>query len=75
MTVLELAKYYDFEEENQYYNYILDSITNGQRQQARMLYGKLMPRDKETCRYYVKSHYNTDTYVEFLEVINEKQEF
>ena len=39
-----LLKEYDFETESQYYEYIYESVVNGQRKQARSLFHE-MPQD------------------------------
>ncbi len=43
-----LAKQYDFETEEDYYNYIIASYQNGQRQQARTLFNQMKKSDQET---------------------------
>lgn len=43
----DLAKEYDFETAEQYYQYIIDSVSNGQRGQAKNLFRQMENYDKE----------------------------
>jgi hypothetical protein len=45
----KLAEYYELEENtcNCYYNYIVDSLINGQRQQVRSLFNQMHKEDKK----------------------------
>lgn len=43
----DLAKEYDFNSAEEYYQYIIDSVSNGQRQQAKDLFGRMENYDKE----------------------------
>lgn len=68
ITVLELALELDFKEDYNYYDYIVSSIINGQKKQAKSLYLKLQENDKEKARNFIKEeHYNH--YQKFLETI------
>lgn len=51
-TVETLAKEYDFNDSTEYYNYILDSVINGQRQQARNLIEAMRKGDKKQAIVY-----------------------
>lgn len=42
-----LAKEYDFESETDYYDYIIESVSNGQRTQAKSLFKKMKNYDRE----------------------------
>lgn len=42
----DLAKEYDFESENDYFNYIVESLVNGQRQQVRSLFNRMKPESQ-----------------------------
>ena len=59
-----LAKEYDFETEEEYFQYIVNSLINGQRQQVRELFLKMKKADKETfLNEYLEedSSYHTST--------------
>jgi ADP-ribosylglycohydrolase len=43
----DLAKDYDFTDESEYFNYIIESLINGQRQQVRSLFNDMHNCDKE----------------------------
>jgi len=45
---IDLAKEYEFNTADEYYQYIIDSVINGQRQQARDLFNELKPEDQQT---------------------------
>ena len=68
-TALEQAKEHDFQTVEELYNYIIDSIVNGQRQQAIQLYQDLEVDDKVACRTYIKDAYEEPQYYEFVELI------
>ena len=42
-----LAKEYEFENEQQYFEYIVQSLINGQRSQVRELFNQMKKEDKE----------------------------
>ena len=42
----DLAKDYDFETRDDYFNYIVDSLVNGQRQQVRNLFNQMKSEDQ-----------------------------
>jgi len=42
-----LAKEYDFETKEDYYNYIVESLINGQRQQVRDLFNAMRKSDQQ----------------------------
>lgn len=44
---IDLAKEYDFSNENEYFQYIVDSLINGNRQQVRDLFNQMKPEDQE----------------------------
>lgn len=44
---IDLAKEYDFSNENEYFQYIVDSLVNGNRQQVRDLFNQMKPEDQE----------------------------
>lgn len=46
-TAKRLAKDYEFETEEEYFDYIVLSLINGQRQQVRDLFGQMRAVDKE----------------------------
>lgn len=43
----DLAKEYDFESKEQYFEYIVDSLINGNRSQVRELFNQMHADDKE----------------------------
>lgn len=45
--LLTLAKDHEFSTEEEYFNYIIDSYINGQRQQVRELFNDMRKEDKE----------------------------
>ena len=44
---VNLAKDYDFQGEDEYFDYIIDSMINGQRKQVRDLFNKMENSDKQ----------------------------
>ena len=46
-TAETLAKEYDFNTKEDYFNYIVDSLINGQRQQMRNLFNQMNPYDQK----------------------------
>lgn len=42
----DLAKEYDFQEKEEYFDYIVDSLINGHRQQVRDLFNKMKPESR-----------------------------
>ena len=52
-----LAKEYDFEFENEYYDYIVVSLINGQRQQVRELFNQMHNDDKQ---YFLNNYLEED---------------
>lgn len=44
----DLAKEYDFQSETEYFDYIINSLVNGNRQQVRNLFNQMKKSDKET---------------------------
>lgn len=70
---ITLAKELDFETEEQYFDYILDSEINGQRQQVRSLISDMRFMDILNCLRYLRSLFsyetrNTDLYNDFRQV-------
>lgn len=49
-NILEIVKKYDFETGGELFDYIVDSVINGQKQQAKDLYREL-PEVPHNCRY------------------------
>lgn len=43
----DLAKEYDFKTDDDYFNYIVESLINGNRQQVRDLFNKMITYDKQ----------------------------
>ena len=43
----DLAKDYDFQTESEYFDYIIESMVNGQRQQVRDLFNAMHNEDKQ----------------------------
>lgn len=43
----DLAKDYDFETKEDYFNYIIDSLINGQRQQVKDLFNQMKGEDQQ----------------------------
>jgi ribosomal protein S24E len=44
----DLAKDYDFQSETEYFDYIINSLVNGNRQQVKRLFNQMKKCDKET---------------------------
>ena len=42
----DLAKDYDFQTESEYFDYIIESMVNGQRQQVKELFSNMHPSDQ-----------------------------
>lgn len=53
-----LAKEYDFEHEHEYYDYIVDSLINGQRQQVKNLFNQMHSDDQQ---YFLNNHLEEDS--------------
>ena len=53
-----LAKEYDFEFEHEYYDYIVESLINGQRQQVRDLFNQMHNDDKQ---YFLNNYLEEDS--------------
>lgn len=53
-------KAYDFQDITEYFEYIVESRTNGQRKQAKDLYASLSEAQKESFKdwFYVWNHYD-----------------
>lgn len=56
-TIERLLKDYEFEHSHQYYDYIIDSYINGQRQQAANLFNQMQ---KFHQRFFMKQHLQPD---------------
>ena len=60
-TVLELAKEYDFNTKEEYFDYIILSVLNGQRQQCIKLFNQMQNPDKlEFLTEYIEPATNPD---------------
>lgn len=59
-TAEDLAKEYDFDNEYAYFEYIVDSLINGQRQQVRDLFNKMTAESKE---YFTTIYLETETLI------------
>lgn len=68
-TVLELAKELDFNFDYEYFDYISDSITNGQKKQAKKLWKDLSSEDKKNALEYYRNTYTEHGYLRLLEFI------
>jgi len=53
-----LAKEYEFKHEYEYYDYIVDSLINGQRQQVRDLFNQMHNDDKQ---YFLNNYLQEDS--------------
>lgn len=53
-----LAKEYEFEFEHEYYDYIVESLINGQRQQVRNLFNQMHNDDKQ---YFLNNYLQEDS--------------
>ncbi len=76
MVSKKLIKSLDFDSIEDYFNYIVDSKINGNRQQAQELFKKLSTRQKDAFQrwflayhYYEASDYTTTTEKEYLNLI------
>ena len=65
-NTLELAKEYDWEEEYEYFNYIADSLTNGQHKQVMDLFNALNSDGKKEFLDYVKNNSNFTDVSEYI---------
>jgi len=60
MVSKELIKSYDFDTIEDYFNYIIDSKINGQKQQAKELYNALSTRQKNNFNQWFLTFYYYD---------------
>jgi len=60
MVSKKLIKSYDFETIEDYFNYILDSETNGQRSQVESLIKALSTQQKKHCLSYFRNSFGTN---------------
>jgi len=80
MVSNKLIKSYDFQDINEYFEYIIDSRTNGNKSQAKELYKKLSSKQKKdfmewfnTFMYYdcIDNEQTTmEAYMEFIQYVN-----
>lgn len=70
MVSKKTIKGLDFDTIEEYFQYILDSITNGQRQQASDLFKKLSGTQKVDFYQYIDHSQETYTLIEVLNVVN-----
>lgn len=63
---LRLAECHGFTTEQEYFEYIGDSILNGQKRQAVALFLQLTDEEKRTCLDHIKEFYITTTVYEDL---------
>ena len=49
-----LCKVYEFENEYEYFDYIIESLINGNRTQCRELFNDLREDDKKSCIRYIR---------------------
>ncbi len=57
LNATELAKEYDWDTENQYFDYIIESKVNGQNGQVRSLYNAMEESSKQRFINYLKEFY------------------
>ena len=56
-TLKNLALEHDFEEENEYLDYIVESLINGNRTQCKELYNAMKAEDKKNfIEYHIKEN-------------------
>jgi len=77
MVSKKLIKSYDFDTIEDYFNYIVDSKINGNRQQAQELYNNLSARQKDSFqRWFLEYYYydavdnNTTSERQYLDFMN-----
>ena len=68
MVSQKLIKSLDFQNINEYFDYIIDSIINGQPQQAKELFVKLSSKQK--LDFYLFLNENNIDLVKTLDVVN-----
>ena len=59
-----LCRVYEFENEYEYFDYIIESLINGNRTQCRELFNDLREDDKKSCIRYIReigTDYANDT--------------
>jgi hypothetical protein len=60
----------DFTTIEEYYNYILDSETNGQRKQTKDLYAQLSNPQKVAFRNWAREHISAEEVLNLIDVIS-----
>jgi hypothetical protein len=63
-----LAKELDFINELEYYDYIINSHTNGQPQQGKELFQVMKKEDQKSFLKYIKSESNSDLYQQLYNI-------
>jgi hypothetical protein len=71
MVSAKTIKSYDFNTIEEYFEYILDSITNGQRKQAKDLFVELSGKQKLSFYHYIDT--NGHSLVNILDIVNSHQ--
>jgi len=69
MTNLELAKSYDFENVPQYFDYIVDSYYNGQKQQCKELHSQLDAEGRAHFLIHLQETCSNGTSIKILGVL------
>jgi len=64
-TLLKLAQYHDFEQDFEYFDYIVDSWINGQKQQVLSLYKDMQEGDRND---FVTNHLNETNQTDASEI-------
>jgi hypothetical protein len=63
-----MARNLEFEDESQAACYIMDSVINGNRSQARKFLRDLYPEQRDTALSHIKDCYSNEQYIELLEM-------
>lgn len=75
MVSIKYIKGLDFDNIEEYFNYIVESDINGQVQQSKELYNKLSVPQKEAFRTWFLTFYHYDAADEGVKVETELQKF
>lgn len=67
--IKELFEELDFDNSEQYYNYIMDSISNGQKTQVKELWFSMELNERTICLKYFENSYKPSSVSEFLKII------
>lgn len=68
-TIEELEAEYDFEAGYNYFDYMADSLDNGQRKQSIELWNELSFENKKTALEYYRNNYTSNGYLKLIDFV------